>query len=381
MTERDYFKGADWTSEGRERTRRFEETYQCIQPFIEQTQRWKVGMRYLFCPEYWQITTREVKSLEKIGKTVGRVLQKEAQSPIGFRVDYIQDFDENYWITEVQTDDRGLPEMSILRNAYGSNGDFVGVAGSFLESVQKKFPNCKNVGIIFPDKEFFYYAPFYDFALMCRGEVEKPNICILRESEIIKPTLCFKAGKYPYDVVEIEVVYDFTQKFNDKSKSCFSPVGKDLLVKLIAASQNTIYPLSDRETLKSCVPPTFSEIPRNGTKKDNWVIKPIDGRWSKGVTFGQFTDDQKWRNAEEQVHSGKAVIQQFVMPKTEWFRVRTVKNNVASYPESAFLLRVEGYYFFDGKEYRLADIMITGTQNLPVHGRRDCIMVPAKISN
>ena len=101
------------------------------------------------------------------------------------------------------------------------------------------------------------------------------------------------------------------------------------------------------------MPPTFNTVPENCGEKQNWVIKPIDGRWSKGVTFGRLVDRQKWEVALEQVKSGKAVVQKFVMPKTETLRVRTTKNGDVFYPQSDFVLRIEGYYFFDGQEYAL----------------------------
>jgi len=380
------FIGANWTEEGKRRNQTFEGQYRAIQPYIEQTERWKVGQRYQFCPTPWQLESESVDTLERIGGSIGRAIKaSNFDMAIGFRIDMVQGKDGVFKVTEVQTDDRGLPEMAILRNAYG--GKPIGTRGvirGFKQAVTEKFPDCDSLVIVYPQGEEFYYAPFRDFTKFCRAEEGLPQeVWVLDDGEFDFETNEFLRGCYPEAKGRASAVYDFTES-QAITKRCFEPVDKRFL--LAAQSANTPLNNCDKETLKESIPEVWDSDSLDKVdwqRKEQWVIKPIKGRWSKGVIFGEKASRQEWQIAINQVKRGEAIIQRYIPPKVEWLpvRVETRKGEII-YKENSYMLRIEGYYFLDGDwEYQLEDVMITGRTEMPVHGRRDCIMVPAAVKD
>lgn len=360
MVGREYFSGASWTESGQARIENFEQLYQAIQPYIEQTERWRAGMKYRFCPEMFPLNPNQLERIKEIGSTIGQFFEQLCGfTPIGFRLDLIQDEKDNLWVNEIQTDDRGLPEMSILRNAYGSTILLEGVVPLFLNAIRIQYPLAKSVIIVFPDDERYYYASTYDFARLCRGYDPTLEVWAVPKSETSGKLYNTGDGK---DIRSADVAYDYTGEITQ----CFQPVTKKLLADLSEMS------------VKSIPETTFNT--QRVKRQEEWVIKPVEGRWSQGVIFGINASNSEWKSAIENVRKGFAVAQRFIFPKVNWLPVRTENRDGVTYPQEGFFLRLEGYFFLsEEKKYELADIMVTGREELPVHGQRDCIMVPAKL--
>jgi len=378
MSRFEYFDSAPWTPDGQELNNTYEDHYQAIYPYIAQTTRWREGMRYRFCPEMWQVTTSELDSYGDIGIAVGDYLLRTGNNPTGFRLDFVQDMDGNPWITEVQTDDRGMPEMAILRNAYGAHKFLPGVVPGFIEAVRTKFGDVEDILVAYPKEDTFYYQPYLDFANIIRVEAalnDKPmNVFVRSNSCILDTSGTFKTlGFTDYTP---DVVYDFTGNI-DPEMCCTLPVDKSILLDMLSASAD-----GKCKTNFACViPQTYSyEMPDTViADKDNWIVKPTRGRWSQGVVFGENVSVSNWQLALSEVQNGSAVVQRLIRSNRFGYPTRrsSKSKSKVSYPEHEYFLRVEGYYYLSNSGYKLADMMITGTQNQPVHGKRDCIMVPA----
>jgi hypothetical protein len=389
------FAGADWTDEGQARTAGLESQYQQIWPYIEQTNRFKAGMRYRFCPELYPIETGQVNFLRRVGSRIGELWQEASRkTPLGFRIDFLQRTDGNLFISEVQTDDRGLPEMAILRNAFGLSG-FNGVTAGMVRALESAYPEAQTLLFAYPNNEAFYYSAFPDLTKLLNFEAramqgKKLNFVAVAGSKLTDDQGGYQTGDYRNPVDRADLVYDFTGTILP-NLNCVVPADKMFIRDLSKLA------LRGDSVLAGAVPFTcMFEPPKIAyTAKENFVIKPVNGRWSRGLLIGSETSANDWAQGLRQVENGKAVLQSYIEPARIPFRVRTesklmekadgIKREITeiSYPLEMLYTRLEAYYCFDGRPekggFNLADVMVTARPEYPVKGMRDCIMVPANL--
>ncbi|MBI2011768.1 hypothetical protein HYS91_03295 [Candidatus Daviesbacteria bacterium] len=356
-----------------------EERYQQEFPYIAQGQSWMAKMRHRYSPDNFPLNLTQLKLLRKAGQLVGSYLtQSLPQSTFAeFRVDFILDQSGKPWIAEIQTDDRGLPAVALARNARGlAQPELLpGVITSFLSSL-KQITNkpSPRVTIVYPDQDYFYYAGFYDFARLAwpydpSVEIEvspSSRIKVFSNKEI---TIALEI-EGTEKICEPDLVWDFSNSLSTLPIFFQTPIDKSLLLDIWSAPFTSLK-LDLMEFVPRVTNPNRKNVRSN---KDNWMLKPISGKWSKGVIFGFRTTQSQWKFAIET--TPQLIAQQFIEPSEQWFYVRRKNGN---FEELAFFPRVEGYYFFDNSTWRLGDILATCTENFPVHGKRDCIMIPAEI--
>jgi hypothetical protein len=356
----------------------YEAQYESERLYLEQTASWKAGMRYRYCPESYPITTEDRAQFSWMGCEIGSYLKTRfpGNQVIEFRVDCIRGrADDRLYLAEIGIDDRGLPAMMIARNARGNNLEqrVCRITKNTVEPLIRALKDLTGredprLLIVYPKEEEFYYEGFYDVASICWGVDRDVEILVASiENVRIDGQRCLvRIERQGLDLVqEPDLIWNFTE----------NPIEVD--------GAKNIQPLVDKSDLKSLW--EFSNISRENflpetvscddervlDDKDSWVIKPIDGRWSRGIVFGIKVSQGYWQDA---IQDGGLVAQKYIEPKEEVFLVR---NKNGSYSRQRRSARVEGY--FESGEYRLTDVLATCTQDYPVHGCRDSIMIPGQI--
>ena len=114
-------------------------------------------------------------------------------------------------------------------------------------------------------------------------------------------------------------------------------------------------------------------------EKNDWILKPLDGKWSRGITIGPQVSEDKWRKALRREEG--LIAQRYIPPRTDWLTVRKKKSTYSTYSEEPLYSRVEGYYCRTPQGWKLVDVLATCTPDIPVHGKRDCIMIPGVIAD
>jgi hypothetical protein len=342
-------------------------------PYLKQTRSWKKGTRYQYSPDNYLLTEDQLLKLQSAGNAIGKFLdRKYPRQVLEFRIDFVESAENGlFYITEVQTDDRGLPAVAIVRNARGQEAPFPGVVKAFVqETVNKTGKHYPKVLITFPKKEEFYYAGFHDFATLCWGTMELTEVIVTPRDQlttlpenrfVIKTRLSGQKLIYSPDLI-----WDFSDQPLRTSGAIQPKVSKQLLLDITQG---------ESQISKEYVPETrYPDIEVVQNKKA-WVLKPIEGRWSKGVVFGFRTSQDEW---EKEAQKESTIAQQFIKPLEKLYYVREGQNN---FRLKRMLARVEGYYIRNSQEnlWVLADVLATCTKDLPVHGKRDCIMIPGKV--
>ncbi len=347
-------------------------------PYLEQTRSWKEGMKYKYSPESYAVTREQYENLKAYGILMGDFLERRfgKNKIIEYRIDYVVDQKANLWATEVQTDDRGLPAMAIARNAKGiKQPDLLPGVCNQLALTLKLLKRKDNPSLlmIYPEEEYFYYAGLNDTAYILQDlgveAIPIPREKIQRQSETNYALQFPNTGKI------LKMAPDFVWDFANFENT-----------------QNAIQPIVDKQTL---VDIWSKKIPPRGLRgfipetkcaydfdvlynRSNWVLKPVSGRWSQGVAFGINCLQTQW---ESTIKSNKNLIaQRFIKPRNEVFFVQDGK--IDSFSLQDWVTRLEGYYVLDpDRGWVLTDILATCTKELPVHGKRDCIMIPGIIEN
>lgn len=340
-------------------------------PLLEQTASWRAGMRYRYSPESYPISSSLYSKLVKTGNLVANLLHRKV---IEFRIDYVIDRQDNPFVTEVQTDDRGLPAIAIARNAkgYPQKEFFPGVLEP-MTNITKKLTGKKSPTILvtFPQAESFYYAGFFDLARLLRawGQIDvvptpKENLVAISKKEI-----SFKQNIHGLALkLKPDLIWDFSQ-----NPIVFRQIQPLVTKQILLDIWDGDGPINME--LKSVTPRTVSAQEKEVLSRKKWVLKPLNGRWSKGVVFGYNVTDTEWRGVISS-QGANLVAQEFIEPRNERLYIRdgnsfTLENRYA---------RVEGYYIKDPNGgWILADILATCNKELPIHGMRDSIMIPGEM--
>lgn len=345
-------------------------------PYLEQTLSWREGMRYRYSPDSYLISLQEYLLMTEAGAVIGQALETIFSRIFEFRLDFIKDRQNQLFITEIQTDDRGLPAVAIARNARGKNleNPLPGVILSFLEAIQGlKREKASRLVIIYPEDEYFYYTGFIDFSRICKAYVGDFEVLVASKKDILNLENNLVAINYPNGFTlkaSVDYFWDFTETI--ESNLLIQPrVNKDILLQTWDDSTP-----AQLQCLRKFIPLTLP--PQSQTvieDKDSWVLKPIEGRWSQEVVFGRRVEQRQWEEIISQ--SEGCLAQQFIKPKIEWFNTRQKNGFFQNLP---YVGRIEGYYFKIGSAWVLADTLTTLTDDLPVHGKRSCLMLPGEIS-
>lgn len=356
---------------------KMEDQYKKELPYFLQSFSWKEGMTYKYSPDFYPLNRKQLETLRLSGQAMGEYLSEYVRidNLLEFRLDFVCDWNGKLFITEAQTDDRGLPAVATTRNARVRNnpGIFPGVDQAFMNALeQKSGKDNPNLAIIYPDEERFYYAGFYDFAKLTWERNPKSNILVAPRSAIGNDNgvLDLKVPFTGYKLQdEPDFIWDFSLSLPDSQKLIQPLVNKQPLL--------DIWNNQDEKTarLRQIVPRTLPIRDEEVKKEKNkWILKPLNGRWSKGVVIGRNVSAEEWEKAGQSEE--KIVAQEFIDPRVESFYVR---NKKGKYERNNFFARVEGYYCMDKSGWKLADVLATCTPDLPVHGKRDCIMIPGKV--
>lgn len=357
---------------------RWEEQFDSEQPYLTQTLSWKEGMKYRYSPESFPLDKRQLQRMQQSGNLIGKLLNQTCKSSVlEFRIDFVLDGKNQPWIAEVQTDDRGIPAMAITRNYRGSKQPdiFSELPLSFINSLKivsgKSDPTLL---ITYPDDEYFYYAGFYDFARLCWAVDENVEI-IICPRKTLNPqgqSISFHPPDEGAEVVlEPDLIWDFSGSLPASSRQIQPLVNKQLLLDVWGASDESL--LFDlRKFVPRATKPLSPEVIKN---KNDWLLKPISGKWSQSVVIGESINQAQWEEFIKN-NSDNSVAQKFVPPRQESFYVR--KNN-GGYDLEMMFARLEGYYCLAPQGWILADVLVTCIPGYPVHGRRDCIMIPGEL--
>lgn len=345
-------------------------------PYIAQSESFKEGMRYFYSPDTYPINQAQYQKMIACGTGFGKILDKRFEnSIIEFRLDFVKDRNGEIFVTEVQTDDRGLPAIVITRNSKGLTQPKLlpGVAENFAKSIkQKTEKQSPSLAIIFPQNESFYYAGFYDFARISQLIDPEVTINVFSDNEvetikgnIITTKALFDGSKF---ITGTDLIWDFAGTETDSISLIQPIVYKDLL--------KDIWTLNDPslETLKTYVPEvTDLKDPRVENNKNDWILKLEKGRWSKGIVMGVETQYNIWKEA---LKNPDLLAQKFIFQPKEEFSIR---KKSGSFETRDFYSRIEGYYIKVDGSWILADILATCTPRLPVHGQKECIMITGEI--
>lgn len=346
-------------------------------PFTTQTLAYQEGMSYLYSPDSYEITYEQFERMQACGKNFGNLLKSTfGEQVIEFRLDFVKDKLSNLFVTEVQTDDRGLPAIVNVRNSKGlQQADILpGTAELFAKAIrQKANSDTPSTVLIYPDSEYFYYAGFYDLARILAGIDPNNTFTVLSDNEIesingqtiiTKPL--YNGARF---VIKAELIWDFATVKTAEIERIQPLVDKTLLSD-IWTNQD---PLS--LSLRSFIPEvTSTKDQRVSNNKNAWILKPANGRWSKGIIMGINSDQEAWEKTISQ--SDGLLAQNFIYQPKEEFKV--IKKS-GEFEIRNFYSRVEGYYIKVDNQWVLADILATCTPKLPIHGQRECIMIPGKI--
>lgn len=351
-------------------------------PYLEQTCSWREGMRYIYSPDCFPIKNREFQSMVQAGRDVGEILNLISPRIIEFRLDFIGSFSGNLFITEVQTDDRGLPAIAIARNARGSTQEnfLPGAVPSFIKAIKTLAQaNDPKLAIVYPQKERFYYAGFYDLSRICQAFCPEAEIFTLSDQAILDISDKRIIARFPdgsTGEIPIDFLWDLSETTGNQSSLIQPRITKAILLEIWNDQSSRLTP-ELKTKLRKVVPQTcLPEKPEVIQNKNKWILKPVEGRWSQGVIFGEKVTQEQWEKAVEESKTNSCLAQKFIKPRNDWVLVRD-KNGV--YYQEALVARIEGYYFKTESGWILADILATLTENLPVHGKRDCVMIPGKI--
>ncbi len=349
---------------------KFESRYRTEQPYLEQTRQWQDTMRYQYSPENYLVKKEQLQDLGECGNLVAELLkEKFGDRVLCFRIDYVTDRKGKLFMTEVQTDDRGFPAMAIARNARGRTSAFPGVIEPFMKNMQttanKKDPDLL---ISFPDEEAFYYSGFYDVGKMLWSVNPRATVVVSPRSMLsAKDNQVLVSNNRRSFCMEPDLIWDFSQTLTIPGKNIQPVVNKQSLLDVWQKDSSL-----NRE-LRQFIPETMqTDNLRVCLGKDQWVLKPIDGRWSKGVVFGENTQQTVW---EQSLREPNILAQRYINPRREMYYTRRKNGN---YIPFGYFTRVEGYYSTNSEETKLADVLVTATYDMPVHGKRDCIMIPGK---
>lgn len=355
-----------------------ESQFQTEYPYLTQSFSWREGMRYKYCPQSYPLIGSQVDLMAQAGKLVGKYLQTAYKNLgiIEFRIDFVSDANGGLYITEVQTDDRGLPAMAIARNSRGKLQPeiFPGVSASFCQSLREYSGNSRpSLLISYPDQEYFYYSSFYDLARLCWGEDPDVDITVepISAIEVLgKDSVRIKnKGDKSSLIMQPTLTWDFSGKLPEEFDKIQSPVDKQLLIDVWSKPFD-----STKKSLQYFIPEvTRPQLLNLADDKRKWIIKPINGRWSKGVILGYKASTLEWASVLGK--DDHLLAQRFIQPVPEVFEVR---NDKGDYSNQIMFSRVEGYYCLLNSNWRLVDVLATCTPDLPVHGRRDCIMIPGQ---
>lgn len=366
------------TQEDVQQEKQRESLYEEENQFLTQSVSWREGMRYRYSPDSYPLTAEQIESMTKAGEGFGTTLENlYGENIVEFRLDFVKSIDNRLLVTEVQTDDRGLPAIAIARNMRRTSSDcFLGVEEALDAALRNKLrKDGYSLAIVYPDDERFYYAGFNDLSTMMWAVNPKAEILVVTENQldITSSPSTFKPSLTLPLVIEPDLFWDFTEKY---SSSFQSRVSKKLL--------QYIWELNPGSAdLRTYVPEVTSvEDPRVSQEKEEWILKPENGRWSRGIVIGRETVREQWTKA---ITQPDLVAQKFIPPATDWLRVRKEwfdKKNRRhlSYPLEPLYARVEGYYFKLSEGWILGDVLATCTPTIPVHGKRDCIMIPGTMN-
>lgn len=349
--------------------------YEIEIPYLEQTKSWKEGMKYLYSPDCYPIIRKQYKRLNDLGPLAGLFLEQQNPNSkfIEFRLDLVKDFQDNLWVTELQTDDRGLPAITSARNAKGyfnSTDLLPGVSPTLAASLSELAgKNDFSLLITFPEEERFYYSGFYDLRSYLLAENPKSEIVVTSkkdltfQGEIARINIPY-AGLISY--TNPDLIWDFTQEIRS-SKIIQPMITKQFLLDVWNKDNPTAL------ALRNFIPKAMQPIEIILKDKNGYIIKPITGKWSKGVVIGQWTSIWDWKQV---LSSPNVLAQEYISSPSEIFSVRIKNGNLVQRP---FYSRIEGYYVKSSGNWKLADILATCTPTIPVHGQRECIMIPAII--
>lgn len=351
---------------------KFEAQYRSETPYVEQSASWKAGMRYRYSPDRFVLNERDFNSMKEAGQVIGSELDRKYPGQMfEFRIDYVRSYNDSLlYITEVQTDDRGIPAVANTRNAVGPGERFPGVVKTFGEELQRRTERKQQtLLILYPQEEEFYYAGFLDYANLLRGNFEDMEVVTARKEQIeivgtdtieLTPPLSGLTVRY-----SPSYTWDFSDSTSDQLTTIQPAINKDILLDL--TQQGLDIPLPT--TVLPC-----QEIQRN---KDTWILKPIDGRWSEGVVIGQETTQADWVRA---IEIPGIIAQRYIQPSSDSYYVRKAEYD---FQLKRMFSRVEGYYVKNSKtdSWKLADVLATCTPDYPVHGKRECIMIPGIVSS
>lgn len=355
---------------------KFESQFQSEAPYIEQTAAWKAGMQYRWSPDNYDLSKNQVDRFLACGELLGSCLDKKYQNLLEFRVDFVPDKDGILSVAEVQTDDRGFPAMANIRNSRKNQTSFPGLSESFVKALEKySGKTSSSMIVVFPDEEKFYYAGFNDVAYLLWGlnptaeVIVTPKSCV---TQLSPAQLLVDRKREGYKIpLKPDFIWDFSESL--AMDQLIQPkVDKQLLLDIW--TQNDSISKKLRAYIPEARPASDPDVQKD---KNEWVLKPIDGKWSKGVTLGVRETRQRWKEKIES--QGKELLaQRLVEPQSRWFSIR---KKPGVYVEQPMYSRVEGYYTKNpGGGWQLADVLATCTPEIPVHGMRECIMIPGIIS-
>jgi len=354
----------------------FEQRYKSELPYLQQSASWKSGMKYRYSPDSYPISKDLYQQLCCSGELMGKFMEKKFGNNVlaEFRMDFMVNQQGKAWITEVQTDDRGIPAMVLARNTKGvvQPSLMPGVVSQLNQSLVDLSPSKPlTLLITYPGKEEFYYSGFRDLAILCwennpdvriivspieKVDLKKDSVNIMSdsisESGLIQPTL----------------YWDFSGQIPGDQKLIQPFVDKNVLLQIWSDTD----PIN--VALREYVP--FAGIPAltpDLEDQQKWIIKPLSLRWSKGIVIGGQTNKTIW---QEKLQDKDILVQTYIQPRTETFWVRDEKGK---FRQEQLLARVEGYYCGNKDGWKLADVLATCTKKQPIHGMRECIMIPGEV--
>lgn len=359
---------------------KYQQIFASQQPYREQSRAWREGMRYGYCPERYHLTKDQLQRMQTCGELVGQLLDQQfgSYSVIEFRIDYIVDVNDQLFVAEVQTDDRGLPAIANERNARGfsKREPFNGIISPFLRALQLATKKENPLLIItYPQKQQLYYNGFSDLAQMCFAAQLGPEVMVVPEETISQQSAALTV-RFPLEGLNLKTKPDLIWNFSGNSFDGFRLIQPQTTKQLLVDVWSTDSPLTQdlHQYIPLATTITPGQISTLINAKDFWVIKPVSEKWSKGVIIGKQVDQYTW--AQQLQANIPLIAQRFVHPRTDYFWVATKKGRFTS---QSMYSRLEGYYCTTESGWTLADVLVTATPNYPVHGRRDCIMTVAQV--
>lgn len=349
-------------------------------PYYEQLASWREGMRYRYSPDMYLITQNQFVALNRCGALMGEMLDRSlGEQILEFRVDFVCGKDDKLYATEVQTDDRGFPAMLATRNATGTPQPELlsGVAAPLVAAMERTVgkPNF-DLLITYDDYEQFYYSGFSDVSRILWDQNPRASFLVAPRSAIAtneNSTIL----TVPNEGVVLQIKPDLIWNFSSDplpGRVIQPMVNKQVLLDAWR-SEDPLY-RQLREFIPEARPIDFEGMK---DEKNDWILKPLDGKWSRGITIGPQVSEDKWRKALRREEG--LIAQRYIPPRTDWLTVRKKKSTYSTYSEEPLYSRVEGYYCRTPQGWKLVDVLATCTPDIPVHGKRDCIMIPGVIAD